>query len=152
MARHPGIRAAALAAGLAALVAGAASAELAKWDQARATSLAGELATATDGLEKAVRELPAATAAGGSPEASERLRDSSRRMKEESKALSGHLSAGKGQEETKNLYKGLKEASDDAAEAARSTMLPEPVMDAWTKVSDLLGQLAPYYDPKALAP
>jgi hypothetical protein len=148
--RQSRIRLAALASGLAALVAGAALADLAKWDQARATGIAGELVKAADGFEQAVRDLPDATVGSGSAEASERLVKSSRQIHEQARALSGHLSAGRGQAETVDEYKNLKEASDDAADAARMTMLPEPVMDAWAKLADLMRQIAPYYDPKAL--
>jgi hypothetical protein len=144
------IRLAALAAGLAALVAGAAAAELAKWDQARATSIAAELAKAADAFEQQVREMPEATAAGGTPEASERLRKRSITLREQALALASHLSKGKGQAETVDLYKNLKEVADDTADAARMTMLPEDVMDAWAKFMSELRQIMPYYDAKAL--
>ncbi len=145
------IRLVALAAGFAALVAGAAAADLAAWDQARATSIAQELAKAAHAFEQEVRKMPPATAAGGTSEASERLRKNSIQLNEQAKALSGHLSAGKGEKETANLYKGMKEVADDTADAARMTMVPEPTMDAWAKFMDELRQIAPYYDPKALA-
>jgi hypothetical protein len=75
--------------------------------------------------------------------------DESRGLREQSLALAGHLKAGKGHDETRNEYRSLKEIVDDIAEQARRSPLDEPTMDAWAKVTDLLRQIAPYYDPKA---
>jgi hypothetical protein len=48
------------------------------------------------------------------------------------------------------MYRSLKEVVDDTEVQARETDLDEPTLDAWAKVADLMRQIAPYYDPKAL--
>ena len=71
-------------------------------------------------------------------------------LHEQSRALAAHLAKGKGHDETRNMYRSLKEIVDDTEVQARRTELDEPTLDAWAKVADLLRQIAPYYDPKAL--
>ena len=128
-----------------------AGADLAQWDQARVTGIAQQLAAACEAWEKAVREQP-----GGGELGSGDARDflvmqqRSRFLREQSASLARHLQDGKGHDQTVHSYQALKEGADDTEEAAQRASLAEPTLDAWAKVSDLLRQIAPYYDPKAL--
>ena len=146
MSRTPRIGLAALA--IVALATPAA-AELAAWDQARATAIAQQLADAADAWELAVREQPGGAVGSGDAQEEFGLAGKARALREQTRALAGHLAAGKGHDETRNLYRDVKELADDTAEIAQRAELDEPTMDAWAKVADLQRQLAPYYDPKA---
>lgn len=147
------LRRAARAAVLACLVALPAAADLAPWDQGRATGIAQQLASACDGFEQAVRKQPGIGQIGsGSAGEGFGLGQNARMLKERSQALAGHLAKGKGHDDTRNEWRSLREVADDVEENAQRTQLDEPTMDAWAKVADLMRQLAPYYDPKALTP
>jgi hypothetical protein len=145
-----------LAASVAALVCSIAlpaTADLAAWDQARATTIAKGLAKACDDFDQTVRKQPGLADVGaGSAEAGFSLGHSSRALREQSLALSDHLEKGKSHDQTKNEWRTLKEVSDDIAESGRHTPLEDPLLAAWSKVQDQMRQLAPYYDPKALNP
>jgi hypothetical protein len=128
-----------------------AAADLAAWDQGRATGIAKQLADACNAFEVAVLKQPGMDQVGeGSAGEGSELIQKSRTLREQSLALAGHLEKGKGHDETRNYWRGLKELSDDVSESAERAALDEPTMDAWAKVQDLMRQLAPYYDPKAL--
>lgn len=142
------IRRLALTIAAAACLATPASAELAKWDQARVTSIAQQLATACDAFQQAVQRQPATLGSGDAGHMFG-MQDETRAFSEQSRTLSAHLAAGKGHDATDNEYRGLKEMADDIEEEAQQSSLDEPTMDAWAKVADLLRQIAPYYDPKA---
>jgi hypothetical protein len=128
-------------------------ADLAAWDQTRATGIAKQLADASDAFEEAVRKEPGLADVGsGTGETGFGLGQNARLLKEHSRALAGHLEKGKGQGDTKNEWGAVKEAADDVSERAERKELGEPTLDAWAKVADLMRQLAPYYDAKALTP
>ena len=124
--------------------------ELAKWDQARVTAIAQALATASDAWQQAVRRQPGEQIGSGSAQEEFGLVKKAQVLKEQSDALAGHLAKGKGHDETRNYYRSLKEVADDIEVQAQQAELDEPTMDAWAKVADLMRQIAPYYDPKAL--
>lgn len=137
---------------LTSLVALAARADLAAWDQGRATAIAQQLAAACDDFEQAVRKQPGIDELGeGSAGAGFSLTERARTLREQSRALAGHLEKGKGRDQTVNEWRGLREVSDDVEESAQRAQLLDPTMAAWAKVADLMRQLAPYYDPKAAA-
>jgi hypothetical protein len=153
MARTRSLTRAALAAVVLSLVALPALADLAAWDQARATGIAKQLADASDAFEQAVRKEPGMDQVGsGTAEAGFGVVQRSRVLKEQSQTLAGHLEKGKGHDDTRNEWRGLKEVADDLTEDAQRSELSEPTLDAWAKVADLMRQLAPYYDAKALTP
>ena len=153
MPRTHALRLAARAAALSCLIALPAAADLAPWDQARATGIATQLAAACDAFDVAVQKQPGLDQLGsGAAQEGSGLIQNSRMLREQSMALAGHLEKGKGHDDTRNYWRSLKEVSDDVAENAQRTELAEPTMDAWAKVQDLMRQLAPYYDPKALNP
>lgn len=144
MAHPPKLVLLALVAFAPAVVAGPAGAELAKWDQARVTEIAQELAKACDAWWTALRDQP-------DDEMDEfGLAEKAQGLREQSRSLASHLAKGKGHDETRNLYRSLKEMADDTEVQAQRAMLDEPTLDAWAKVADPLRRIAPYYDPKAL--
>ena len=126
----------------AALCAAPAGAELAKWDQARVTQIAQQLTEASNAWWTALREQPDVFGAALAPKAQV--------LEEQSRSLAGHLAKGKGHDQTRDMYLSLKEIADDTEVEAQRAELDEPTLAAWAKVADLLRQLAPYYDPKAL--
>jgi hypothetical protein len=126
-----------------------AGAELAAWDQARVTALAGQWATAAEAWEQAVREQPGGEIGSGDAESELGIGMKARALREQTRALADHLAKGKGYDETHNLYRDAKEIIDDTEEMAQRSELDEPTMDAWAKVADLQRQIAPYYDAKA---
>jgi hypothetical protein len=153
MSRTLSLRLAFLAAFATSLAALPAAADLAPWDQGRATGIAKQLVDACDAFEQAVRKQPGIDQLGaGSAGEGFGIKQNSRMLTEHSRALAGHLEKGKGHDDTKNEWRSLKEVADDVAEGAQRSELDEPTMDAWAKVTDLMRQLAPYYDPKALTP
>ena len=130
-----------------ALFANPAGAELAKWDQTRVTEIAQQLAKACDAWWQAVLKEPGGPMTEGDDSG---LVEKAQVLQEKSMALAADLAKGKGHDETRNLYRSLKETVDDTEVEAKRAFLDEPTLDAWAKVADLLRQIAPYYDPKAL--
>jgi len=100
-------------------------------------------------VQTALLDEPAQTIGSGDAESFFGLQQNARRLHEQGMALAKHLEAGKGYEETRNLYRSFKEIWDDTTVNAQRSELLEPTMDAFAKVADLQRQLAPYYDPKA---
>jgi hypothetical protein len=125
------------------------AADLAAWDQARVTDIAQKLAAACDGFDQTVQKQQGGTLGSGSAGEVFGMQKESRAMREQSLSLAGHLKAGKGHDQTRNEYRDLKEIADDIAEEGQRSPLDEPTLDAWAKVTDLMRQIAPYYDPKA---
>ena len=58
-----------------------------KWDQARATKLAGQLEDATKRFEDELRKQPASTPSSGQPDSAERLRDQAQRLENSATSL-----------------------------------------------------------------
>jgi len=131
------------------VLATAAAAELATWDQARVTAIAKQLADASDAWELAVREQPGGEIGSGDAEDQFGIVNKARVLSEQAHALADHLAKGEGHDKTRNYYRDLKEVVDDTEELAQRSELDEPTMGAWAKVADLQRQIAPYYDAKA---
>jgi len=138
-----------LAATSAVVLATPAAAELATWDQARVTQIAGQLAGAADAWELAVREQPGGEIGSGDAQEQFGLAQKAQALRVQAHALADHLTAGKGHDQTRNEYRSLKEMIDDTEQTAQRAELDDPTMAAWAKVADLQRQIAPYYDPKA---
>ena len=138
-------------AALALLFATLASADLAKWDAARVTSIAQQLAASCDAWEQAVRRQPGIAAGSGDAREVGGMLQTSHLLKEQSAALASHLAAGKGHDETRDFYRSLKETADDTEEDAQRAALDAPTLAAWAKVADGIRQIAPYYDANASA-
>ena len=107
-----------------------AAAELATWDQARVTGIAKQLASACDAFQQAAQRQQGGTLGSGDAGSVFGMQRETRALCEQSRALAGHLAAGKGQEPTRDEYRGLKEMADDIEEEAQRSSLDEPTMDA----------------------
>ena len=116
-----------------------------------ARNQAQQLASACEAWEKVVREQPGGDRMGsGDAQGYLVMQQRSRFLREQSASLAAHLKDGKGHDQTVHSYQALKEGADDTEEAAQRAPLAGPTLDAWARVADLLRQIAPYYDPKAL--
>ena len=129
-----------------------AAAQRVVWDQAQVVALAEQLDEAVDDFGDAVEKEPPPTAASGTPESGERLREKADRLETAADSLSERLDEGQGREQTENFYKNVSQLASDTAELARNQMLSEPVMTEWQRVSDALKSLAPYYEAEMPKP
>ena len=116
--------------------AGSASAEPTPWDQAAVTKIAQQLVEAANAWQAAVLRQP---------EAGIRLQNNARTMLDQSTTLAAHLAKGKDRGQTQDYYRGLKEVTDDTAELNSMAPFEQVSQAAWTKVADLMAQLASYY-------
>jgi hypothetical protein len=124
----------------------------AAWDQARTTSIAKQLAKACDDFYNAVEKQPNVGEVGaGSAEMGFSMERRARTLREQSLALADHLEKGKGEPQTRDEFRSLREIADDVEESAQRSPLDDPTMAAWAKVADGMRQLAPYYGVKASA-
>ena len=130
-----------------------AASQSATWDQAKATGIAKQLAAAGNAYWQSLRDQPESDTlgSGDAPDFDTMLRKS-RVIFEQSEGLAGNLSGGKGQSETRDMYRSLKEVSDDMAVDVQRAELDQPAQDAWTKFAGLMDQLAPYYGTRDVAP
>ena len=141
---------AAIVAGCASTSGGAGSAKLAPWDQARVTAIAQQLATACDAWHVALLKQPGgATLGSGFSKDFLQMQQESVFLQQQSASLAAHLKAGKGYDQTVHEYQALKEGFDDAQVDESLAFLDEPTQAAGKKLSDLMHQIAPYYDPRA---
>jgi hypothetical protein len=137
-----------LAAACAVVAAIPAAADLAKWDQARVTQIAQDLAKASDAWWEAMRRQPGM--AGDAMDVNS-IGGKARVLQEMSASLADQLKQGKDRAKTLDQYKSMKEIVDDTEMRAQQAALDEPTMDAWAKVADAMRRIAPYYDPNANA-
>jgi hypothetical protein len=128
-----------------ALFASTALAEQAAWDQAQVTAIAKDLAAAGEGWEQAMRRQPGLTEGSGEAEDVFGMLGESRVLREQSAALSAELAAGKGFDKTHDMYRTLKEMVDDTHVDTQRADLDAPSKEAWAKVTDAMGRIAPYY-------
>ena len=135
---------------LAAWLPSASSAELAKWDQQRVTSIAGELAQACDALYDTFRKEPQSRIGVGRARDYHRLRQVVRRVKNEARHLSSSLARGEGYDETLPIYESLMEMVRTARDLSRRTFTSNFVLEKAAAAGDALRRIAPYYDPTAL--
>jgi hypothetical protein len=136
------------------LLAGAARAELAAWDQAKVTALAKDLETTSVALYDTFYKQPTPTVGSGQSRAYQRLKQEVRRIRSEARELGGALGKGEGQEATAPIYENLMQVVRDAREDARQVFTGADVADKASAVRSVLNQLGPYYDPdfQALQP
>jgi hypothetical protein len=127
------------------LAAGAASAELAKWDQQRVTKYAEELEQATRELRRALEKLPIQQAAT-QQRAFYQVRDTIRLLDRAAGGLSEALKAGEGMDATHPRFKRILLLRDDAVEQGRRADVPNDVMEKVTPVGGALLKLRPYYE------
>ena len=132
------------------LTAGAASAELAKWDQERVAKYGEELAVATNDLKQALDDVGIQNFA--QQNAMYQVKDTVKILHNTASGLAEALKSGKGRDETMPRYRRLKSLQRDAQEEGRSADIPESVFEKVFAAGSALIKLAPYYEeqpPKA---
>lgn len=139
-----------LAAAFVVSVPSASVAELAEWDQGRVTALAAELIPACDALYDTFYNEPVASVLPGQRKDYYRLRQVVRRIKLEAMHLSSALKKGEGYDETLPVYENLMVMVRDAREGAKRIFTSNFVLEKATAAGEVLQQIAPYYDSKAL--
>ncbi len=112
---------------------------LTPWDQTRVTELSQQLLAAANGWFMALLQQG---------RGSGRLQQNAIAIQQQSAALAAHLEAGKGFSDTVYSYRDLRELLDDADEGVDQSYLEQPTAAAWNKLSELMGQLTPYYDTR----
>ena len=137
-----GIVAAAAAVSL--LAAGAASAELASWDQERVAKYAAELKDATKALRQAIDGVGIQNAA--QQNALYQVENTVEMLDTAANGLDHALKSGEGREKTLPRYKRLKSLQRDAELEGRSADIPEAVFQKVFSVGSALIKLAPYYE------
>jgi hypothetical protein len=123
--------------------AGAASAELASWDQDRVTKYADELTAATADLRKALDGVGIQNFA--QQNAIYQVKDTVKMLDTTAGGLAEALKNGKGRDETLPRYKRMESLRRDAEEEGRSADLPDAVFEEVFSVGDALIKLRPYY-------
>jgi hypothetical protein len=137
-----GIVAAAAAAWL--LVAGAANAELATWNQERVAKYAAELKEATAALRQAIDGVGIQNAA--QQNALYQVENTVEMLDTAANGLDHALRKGEGREQTLPRYRRLKSLQRDAELEGRSADIPESVFQKVFSVGSALIKLAPYYE------
>ena len=141
-----------VAAAVALGLAGAGGAQEREWDQAKVAEIAQELPPAINDVHTALlNEVPPGVAAG-QDRAMRRLRDLTRRMRNEARHLATELEAGKGHEDTLPIFENLMVMLRDARVDARRMFRTEPLNEKIATARGVLDQLAPYYDAQPLPP
>jgi hypothetical protein len=126
------------------LTAGAASAELAQWDQERVAKYAAELAVATNDLKQALEAVGIQNFA--QQNAMYQVKDTVKVLDSTAGGLAEALKNGKGRDETMPRYRRLKSLQRDAQEEGRSADIPESVFAKVFAAGSALIKLAPYYE------
>jgi hypothetical protein len=134
------------------ITAGAASAELAKWDQARVAKYAAELKVATADLKQALEGVGIQNVA--QQNAMYQVKDTVEMLDTAANGLDHALKSGKGREETMARYKRVESLRRDAEEEGRSADIPDAVFEKVFAVGGALLKLRPYYvaEPPKEAP
>jgi hypothetical protein len=131
------------------LFAGAASAELAKWDQTRVTAYAEELAVATDDLRQSLEAIGIQNATQAN--AYYQVRDTVKSLDTAAEGLAASLKSGEGHDKTLPRYKRLQTLRRDAAEEGQRADIPESVFEKVFSVGSALMKLRPYYEEEEKA-
>ena len=130
------------------LAAGAASAELATWDQERVAKYAAELVTAVDDLEQSLKKIGIQNFA--QQNAMYQVQDTVDLLHTTSRGLSKALAGGKGREETLPRFKRLQQLRRDAEVEGRRADIPEAVFEKVFAVGSALIKLRPYYEDQPM--
>jgi hypothetical protein len=120
----------------------------ASWDQERVTELAAELTDEVDRLyDVTYKALPSSGMAGSQSRQRHELQDTLRLLRSEARHLHARLAKGDGREQTRPVYRRIKELRRDAAEEARMLFLPNDVTTAMDEARDVWMRMHPYYQP-----
>jgi hypothetical protein len=115
-----------------------------RWDQARVTKIAQELAVAAHQAREAVRKSPLDQSVGQRTTYYE-LREDIRLADSAARHLAKQLEEGKGLVETRATFDRIGSLRLAAEENGRRAMIEAPVMDALVKAGELHNRLKPYY-------
>ncbi len=125
-----------------------ARAELAKWNQAKVTAAAEELAQATVALRDGLRSKPPPTLGQGGRRAFWALREEVRGLVSASRRLQRALADGAGMEETYPTFRRLVRSGRRAVREVRRIDLGETTLANIETVADGIRKLRPYYEPE----
>jgi uncharacterized membrane protein YccC len=128
------------------LVAGAAWAQKAQWEQDTVAAAARKLADAVKDLRGEVRKQGNPSIASAQSRAWNQFTDDLRLIENESKELASALEAGRGHDETLPMFQRLQLLVRNAREEARSLMIVKPVQEKIEVAREALRVLEPYYD------
>ncbi len=115
-----------------------------RWDQARVTKIAQELAVAVHDAREAVRMSPLDQNVGQRTTFYE-LQEDIRLAENSAKHLAKELADGKGAAETRATFDRIGSLRLSAEENGRRVLIEAPVMDALVKAGELHNRLKPYY-------
>ena len=115
-----------------------------RWDQARVTKIAQELAVAVHDAREAVRMSPLDQNVGQRTTFYE-LQEDIRLAENSAKHLASELADGKGAAETRATFDRIGSLRLSAEENGRRVMIEAAVMDALVKAGELHNRLKPYY-------
>lgn len=117
----------------------------ATWDQARVTDIAQKLSAATKDLY--VEALKAPDRPPGNARRAQYLaREDLRQLNNLARRLAAQLRDGKGRDETEGIYIRLQQKRRDAESEGRKIDLGQNTLDKIAPATDLMRQIAPYYD------
>jgi hypothetical protein len=125
------------------ITAGAASAELAKWEQERVAKYAAELKLATADLKKALDGVGIQNFA--QQNAMYQVEDTVEMLDTAANGLDHALRKGNGRDQTLPRYKRVESLRRDAEEQGRSADIPDAVFEKVFTVGSALIKLRPYY-------
>ena len=125
------------------ITAGAASAELATWEQERVAKYAGELVVATGELRQALDSVGIQNFA--QQNAMYQVKDTVKILDTAATGLAEALKSGKGRDETMPRYRRVDSLRRDAEEEGRSADIPDAVFEKVFSVGAALLKLRPYY-------
>jgi hypothetical protein len=132
------------------LLAGAAQAQLAEWNEDLVLKASRDFTEAAGDVEQELRRSQVSyTIGSGQSKDFERLRDRVRVIRRGAGRLTRLLEKGKGRDETLPIYERMMVQVRDAQEIARRLNMGDPLLNAMGRAGDALRRLAPYYDPKA---
>jgi len=128
--------------------ASSAKAQPAKWDQARVTSIAQQLAVAVGELRETVRKQPPLA---NSPQRKVRFQalDDLRTLKQVCDAFARDLKAGGSREATYPAYQRIQTIQRDLEGHGRRADIKLDTLNSYAKVADLSRRLGPYYEEEA---
>ena len=126
------------------LASAAPAAELAPWDQERATQLAVELADVAKQIRQAFRKQPQEVTAVQERARGEYL-ETLRALEKATKQLASRLQAGQGRDETLPVARKIRSLLNDAETTARKFMETAQMRELYEPADRLLAELGPYY-------
>jgi hypothetical protein len=115
-----------------------------RWDQARVTQYATELSDAVKRLRHEVRKAPLGNTLVERQSRQELLEDL-RLIDSSTSHLRNQLVQGADRDQTLATFRRIETLRNDAAENARKSLLPQPMMDALVKAGEIHNRMKPYY-------